>query len=257
MKKVFQYLIPILFLPVLSGCDNIDEDNRYIDLGPVEVGRKVFLEEFTGQRCTNCPDAHAIIELLEEQYGDNLIVVSVHAGYFGVKYPTGLQQEEGDQYAARWGVEVYPSGVVDYKGGVLKMDEWSDIIMKEIGLTTPLELVLEANVNEEGDAIDVFTTLGSSSNLSGNLQLWVVENDIKAYQIYGSQVLYDYVHNNVFRACVNGLWGEPVAVTAGELKYVNYSVAINPDWKLENVRIVGFYYNDSGVLQVERCKVEE
>ena len=253
MKKLI-YLIALL--PLFTSCEDIGEDDRYIETGPVEVSRKVLLEEFTGQRCTNCPDAHKIIESLEAQYGDNLIAVSIHAGNFGVKAPAGLKQEEGDIYANHWKIPAYPMGVIDRNSGVMGMNDWASVIRKDLESSTDLELSLEAQVSEDGSNIEVFTTMVGPDNLSGSLQLWVVESNIVAFQINGSVTLQDYVHNNVFRTCVNGIWGEEIPLTANVVKYVSNTVAIDEKWNLENTAIVGFYYNDSGVIQVDRCSVK-
>lgn len=253
MKKL---LILFALLPLLAACDNIDEDHRFIDMGDVTVERNVLLEEFTGQRCTNCPQAHAIIEQLQEQYGDNLIVVSIHAGSFGIKAPVGLMQQEGDTYASRWDITTYPAGVVDRSGGQTTMDQWAGVIRNDLEKPTDLNLSLEANVSDDGKSIDVYTTMASTESLTGSLQLWVVENGIVASQIDGDTVIRDYVHNNVFRACVNGLWGEEIALPANEVKYASNSVEIQSVWDIDNIYIVGFYYNGSGVVQVEKVKVK-
>lgn len=256
-KQGKKLLYLLTFVPFLTSCDNIPEDDRYIDTGAVNVARKVLLEEFTGQRCTNCPDAHQIIERLEDQYGDDLIVVSIHAGPFGVaKENDGLMQAEGDIYADYWNISAYPAGVVDRNSGVETMNQWAGTIYDDFKKVSPLEMALEAQLNEAGDKIEIFTTLVSSESLSGSLQLWVVENDIVGFQIYGRDRLYDYVHNNVFRACVNGVWGEEQPLKAHVVKYVSNEIPVDSEWVLENVRIVGFYYNSTGVVQVERCAIK-
>lgn len=254
MKKI---LMLFGLLPILTACDAVDEADRYIDTGPVEVARKVLLEEFTGQYCTNCPDAHQRIERLEEQYGDDLIVVSIHAGNFGLSSAYGgLMQEEGNIYADHWGISAYPAGVVDRNSGVENMTQWAATIKDDIEIETDLQLSLQAQLSEDGKEIEVFTTMVASENLTGSLQLWVVENGIIGFQIYGRDRLQDYEHNNVFRACVNGVWGESLPLEKGIVKYVSNTVAINEEWNLDNIRIVGFYYNNSGVVQVDRCSLE-
>lgn len=252
MKKAL-FLLPFLFL--LFSCDNISEDDRYIEVAPILSQRKVLLEEFTGQRCTNCPAAHAIIEKLEEQYGDELIVVSIHAGSFGIASPTGLMQPEGDVYAGKWGVSAYPCGVIDRSGEVLVPDAWAAAIRNEMGKDTPVGLDLEAALSSDGHSIDITTTLYSSEPVKGSLQLWVTENDIVGFQIDGSQRLQDYVHNNVFRACVNGTWGEAVEISPNVFLTSENSIGLDEEWNVENLYIVGFLYNETGVMQVNRCKV--
>lgn len=260
MKKIFYSL---LILPFLASCDAVDENDRYIEAGDIQVSRKVLLEEFTGQRCVNCPQAHKIIERLEEQYGDALVVVSIHAGGFGIASPYGLMQEEGNIYAERWGIDAYPEGVVDRTGGVLSMDSWAAAIRSDMGKETDLDIELNASLSADKKTINVNTKLLCSDNLSANLQLWVVENGIYALQYDGDKTIPAYTHNNVFRGCVNGLWGQQVDIEANHpLSLDNSTEVVYNDkyafasWNPDNLYIVGFVYDSSGVLQVEKVKVD-
>ena len=253
MKK---FLLSIPLILSLAACDNIKEDDRYIEIGDISVERRVLLEEFTGQRCTNCPAAHAIIERLEEQYGDDLIVVSIHAGSFGIAAPNGLMQKEGDEYANHWNITAYPEGVVDRLGSSLGADAWAAAIRDEAGKETPVQLDLQAGLWPDGK-IDITTEILSSADLDGALQLWIVENDIVGFQIDGDNRIPDYVHNNVFRACVNGLWGQDLKLKANVLESVSNTIEFDETWNIENLSVVGFYYNTgSGVIQVNRCNVK-
>ena len=258
MKKIVY--IPFLLL-LLAACDQVDENDRYIKGEEIEVGRKVLLEEFTGQRCVNCPEAHAVIEKLQEQYGEDLIVVSINAGQFGIKSPTGLMQEDGNEYANYWNVTAYPSAVVDRTSGVISTDLWASAIRTDAAKVTNLELELKAELSADGNTINITTDLLTSEKMEGKLQLWVTENDIVGLQFDGDIRLTDYVHNNVFRACVNGLWGEEISLVANETKTFSDSIAVVKDekglgnWNTDNLYIVGFVYDNSGVVQVNKCKV--
>jgi len=72
-----QFLI-IAFFCFLMAC----QERR--DIQPVVPGgdRIVLLEEFTGKGCTNCPKGSREIENLLAIYDSNLVVVSIHAGFF-------------------------------------------------------------------------------------------------------------------------------------------------------------------------------
>ena len=59
---------------VLVACDNIPEDERLVYVKPAPVARTVLIEDFTGQRCVNCPNATEAIEALIEQYGDTGVI---------------------------------------------------------------------------------------------------------------------------------------------------------------------------------------
>ncbi|MCH5242008.1 MAG: Omp28 family outer membrane lipoprotein [Muribaculaceae bacterium] len=261
MKKLF---LLIATLPFLIACDNIKEDERYIPVENRPLERKVLLEEFTGQNCVNCPDAHAVIEKLQDQFGENLVVVSIHAGSFGIPAEDGgLMQEEGDIYADHWKITAYPCGVIDRNSGVLNYDSWSTAIRKDGLYPANMDLDLSAELSADGKTINITTDLVSEGSNKGALQLWVVENGIIGYQRDGSDRIYDYVHNNVFRACVNGEWGQEIDMVNGDTEHFYNSIEVLAnqeeeinDWNVNNLYIVGFVYNDSGVIVVNKCKVE-
>lgn len=254
MKKALLFLS---LLPFFTACDNIGEDERYIEVEQVTSKRKCLLEEFTGQRCTNCPDAHAVIEKLEEQYGEDLIVVSIHAGnsLISIAAPNGLKQPEGDDYAAKWGVTTYPCGIIDRSSDLMGYDAWANAVRNELTKEAALDLELEAHLSADGDKIEIATEMLSSDRIGGNLQLWITEDNIVAMQVYGSQRLPDYVHNNVYRASVNGIWGEAVSLTPNVFSTVTHSIAVDDSWNTDNLNVVAFVYDNGSVLQAAKCKV--
>ena len=93
MKRLLINIIALVGLTCLlfSGCDKIEGDIYQIvqnevvtvtfpDINPDEVYRKILVEEFTGHRCTNCPQGHQTLETLHQQYGDTLVTVGIHYG---------------------------------------------------------------------------------------------------------------------------------------------------------------------------------
>lgn len=249
---------------ITTGCNGIAEDDRYIEVETSKAERTVLLEDFTGQNCVNCPAAHRTIEALEEQYGDNLIAVSIHAGYFGIpatnKRYTGLMQEEGQAYNDRYAIEDYPKGVVDGKRPAINPDQWASAIFDDISVATPLSIEVESALSADGSKIDINCSLKSSEQLSGNLVVWVIESSIVARQEdINEGRINNYVHNNVFRACVNGLDGDAVTLQAGHPLTETYSIAVKDTetekWKPENLAIVAFVTNKSGVVQAAKSNV--
>lgn len=268
MKSKKIYLSALCGL-LLWGCGDIAEDERYIPVEPVKVERTVLLEDFTGQNCVNCPAAHRTIEALEEQYGAHLVAVSIHAGHFGIpatnKRYTGLMQEEGQEYNDRYGIEEYPRGVVDGKTPTLGSDQWASAVYEDISAATPLSISLDAQLDDKGENILIDYSLKSSEALAGNLVVWIIESGIVARQEdINEGRINDYVHNNVFRACVNGLDGEAVTISKGVESQGSYSIAVKDTetekWNVANLAVVAFVNNASGVLQAARtslAKTEE
>ena len=91
------FILLFIATSLLYSCDQVDVTNRYVDVSTnqpdssdsmpdsaIVFERTVLLEEFTGQKCTNCPDAHRMVAQLINQYGDRLISVAIHSGGFGI-----------------------------------------------------------------------------------------------------------------------------------------------------------------------------
>ena len=104
--NVKTYILTALATLAFAACSHIDEADRLIYVKPAHVSRCVLLEDFTGQRCVNCPKANDEIRALQEQYGaDTVIAVAIHSGPLGfhtnAKY-VGLSTDTGDDYYNHW-----------------------------------------------------------------------------------------------------------------------------------------------------------
>ena len=260
MKKIFHgrtvllSLFHFFILSLLCSCDPVAEDERYEELPAVEAQRCVLLEEFTGQTCPNCPTAHRTIEALKQQYGESLIPVSIHAGGFGLEegiyepYFQTLMTPEGDTYASSLGIKAYPSGVVNRGGSPSLHTEWASLIRKELERPSTLSIELHATI--EDSLLTVNYTLQPQAALEGRLQLWVLESGIVSLQTDGKQQLTDYVHDNVYRASVNGVGGEYLPLKANVFHSGTSTLKLQPRWDAQHLSVVAFYYTpQSGVEQ--------
>ena len=104
--NVKTYILTALATLAFVACSHIDEADRLIYVKPAVAQRCVLLEDFTGQRCINCPMANDEIHALQEQYGaDTVIAVAIHSGPLGfhtnAKF-VGLSTETGDEYYNHW-----------------------------------------------------------------------------------------------------------------------------------------------------------
>ncbi len=258
----------------LSACNDIEPGDRYKELPPIDAKRGVLLEEFTGQKCVNCPEAHDIIKGLKQQYGDQLIVVGIHSGGDAFSIGDGdavwggitqcLRVPDGEEYAKKAGVVSgvgLPIGAINRTSGLVGRNAWSDIIRNEIQKEPIVDIDLQPElVNDaSGEPTKLKITADlkiSTDKVSCNLQLWILESDITALQ-YGlnNSFNFDYKHDHVFRAAVNGFNGEAVSIVHGTPTTIEHELELNPKWNAENLSVVGFVYNGSGVLQAVEAKV--
>ncbi len=241
---------------LMTSCGNIDDDERFIYVKPAPAERCVLLEDYTGQECPNCPKAAPVIDQLHEIYGDKVIAVGIHAGR--KSWPSsaetnymGLATSEGEEYYKSVGSPAQPSGNINRAGSPSTIDQWSSHVEEAISKAAPLSLSITAGYDEATRGITTtINAMGTDGNTSGKLQLWIIEDNIVAPQyLPDGSAQVDYTHNHVFRAAVNGTWGEDFSISEGEEKSLTHTATLQAHCKAENVSIVAFVYNDGGVQQ--------
>lgn len=251
-------ILPIFCMAALAvACNDIKEEDRFITVDEVKPLRAVLIEEFTGQFCVNCPGGHAEMAKLRTQYPDAVIPVSIHAsnlafsdGQLGTFQ--GLKIPEGETYYTNAGSEPLPFAVVDRNSGPLSVAQWADAVDKALQKPAPANIEMTATLNN--GKIDVDINVLPLEHLSCSLQVWVVESGIVSYQDDLNGVMHiDYVHNHVLRAVVNGINGESLSLQDNVYSNKKYSYDVLDKWNTDNLAIVAFLYDGSGVLNA--CEV--
>ncbi|MDE6392221.1 MAG: Omp28 family outer membrane lipoprotein [Muribaculaceae bacterium] len=272
-RKHLLTAIAALSMAALVSCDDVSPNDRYILGESVKAERGVLLEDFTGQACINCPDAHKVIEQLEERYGeDKLIAVSIHCGGFGLSTSRtdfssgriGLMTEEGNAIMEAYGIQSFPMGVINM-GSPMVYDLWPTEVRNAIKVETDVNIDLDAEYvpdSRDGEngyfgTIDIKAEVKSGTDRIADIQFWIIENGIVATQRSTAGTMEDYVHNNVFRAQVfSGLRGSQISLVAGLPTETEGSIANRwtdkEHWVPENISVVAFVSDKSGVLQVVR-----
>lgn len=282
-KTTIALLFSAASLTLFSSCSDIDEAERLIPAGDIPVDtipggsadsiyeapvsivpRRVLIEDYTGQKCANCPDASENIHALQQVYGNLLVPVAIQSDYMGIMEPEGLANELGNTYfnSLNFTPKVKPAVQVSrFYGDVLTSNTDVNFYVENvIPIPTPLDVRLKATQQSgSGTTVDIDVKVICTDSLltdavSGKLQVWITEDSIVALQDYlNGQHFTDYVHNHVLRATVNGDWGEAVSVSGwSDTKEFHYTATLKAGWKPENIVIVAFVYNDDGVLQVVR-----
>lgn len=262
IKNLFLGVATAAMAMAAASCSNIDEGDRLIYVKPAEVGRAILIEDFTGQRCINCPTGTEIINGIVETYGeDNVIAVGIHSGplgFAGNSKTVGLMTDTGNEYYTRWDKENkmgQPWVIFNRKTSPdSHYNNWAAMV----GTIISEKANLSVNIANAYDAASrtLTTTVGAdgvNGTVNGKLQVWIVEDGIKALQMMpDGKSNKEYIHNHVFRAAVNGTWGEDVTVKEGETTTKQYSYKLPEAWNADNIAIVAFVYNDGGVENVAK-----
>lgn len=264
MKKSL-YILYIMCLVVLSGCQVIGEDDRYIRLEGSKTDRVNLLVEYTGWRCPNCPlAANAAHDLLEANDG-NLVVVELHPPLNGLTKPDlgnkdNYQCAEADvyyQYMGGTNVTPFPTGVLNFEkqpSGVFFTDysAWGKavhdgcLVVPEVKVTD-----LNAVMDSETRELVVYVSIEGESETLHEVEcvVWLIENDIvgKQYMPDGSKNK-EYSHNHVLRQVIGDVWGETVQVKKDESTiYMQYGQVLD-QVEEENAYAVVLLMKDKRVL---------
>ena len=262
IKNIFLGVATAAMTMAAASCSNIDEEDRLIYVKPAEVGRAILIEDFTGQTCNNCPTGTEIINGIVDTYGeDNVIAVGIHSGplgFAGTATAVGLMTDTGNEYYTHRDKENkmgQPWVVFNRKTSPDNhYYNWAAMV----GTIISEKANLTVNIANAYDAASrtLTTTVGAdgvNGTVNGKLQVWIVEDGVKALQkMPDGKINKEYIHNHVFRAAVNGTWGEDVTVKEGETTTKQYSYKLPETWNADNIAIVAFVYNDSGVDNVAK-----
>lgn len=272
-------LIPFMSLFVLMGCDTIEGPYMTDYEGPNgehwDVVQKVLLEEFTGHQCPNCPEGSAIAAEIKEWYGDRLVIMSIHAGWFARvsegTFSYDFQTDEGNTLNNFFGVNQYPIGMVNRKAfnasSLMGPYAWWDAVSLAMEKEPAFGLGLDVSYTESSATltanIDVHTLMPSSCQY--RLSVFLTESGIIKPQRtndpdYPSGVIEDYEHKYVLRTSLNEVWGEMVnesSINVGDNFTFSYTITLDEDWVPENSSIVSFVHHavTREVIQVEEKPV--
>ncbi|MGM9806289.1 MAG: Omp28 family outer membrane lipoprotein [Candidatus Aphodosoma sp.] len=247
--KLKHIILCAVGLLALSACDNIPEDNRYLDADFTLTDRVVLLTEFTGMRCVNCPDAAAIANNIAENYPDNFIVVAMHPKGHGF-VPEGttpdLAREVAMDYLKSVGGSIttaLPSGVIDFtkteSSYLVDRSTWMANVIKRATIAPDCIIGLEHSATDERHhTVKVTLDPRETLNQKVSLVMWLIESGMVGSQAsHEHGTIKDYVHNHALRECLNGLWGDELGNIAGQTEK-EYTFTIAEEYVPDNCSVV-------------------
>ena len=268
MKKIFLFSAVAASMAFVS-CDNIPEEDRYIEVEVNKSEKVVLLEDYTGMQCVNCPDAAAIIDNIHHTFGDNFIAVGLHptSGPYQKPMPgkdgvmVNLSSDDADAYYKKYSVKAFPTAMIDrstFDGSKLldNKDKWAAYVNQQMTASTPVNLSMESTYDATTRTVTLATDIEFSEAVGETLylQLWVIENGIIGPQVTAKGVNWEYEHNHVLRSAINGTWGQSLGASFNanqRPETITTTYTLNEAWKADNCEIVGFVYraSDDVILQ--------
>lgn len=269
------------------SCDKVEnpvERSNDSGGGGESVKRRALLEEFTGHHCNNCPAAHAVAAQLKTLYGDDLILVGLHAAAnvnssfilpqsnADGSYATDFRTTEGQTYATNFAVTFLPSGMVNrapYNSStVLSSASWGSAIEEIVNEDAKFDVWISELQHDAGaNTVSATVNVAVLEDISGEFKLttYLTEDHIVDWQ-YNSQAtppdVPNYDHRHVFRKTLDGAWGQvAIAAAANQgdtLTFAYTGVSMNPAWVAANCELVTYVYDaaTNAVMQAAERKFQ-
>lgn len=247
--------------------------------GAVTPVKKVLLEDYTGHTCGNCPGGAVVAKNQKAQYGEKLVVVAVHAGYFAkfgkAPYTTNFTTPEGETWYTSFGFMSNPNGMINrVKAGpsnsaVQAVPNWPTAIAAEMAKAPKAAISLTTLYKPESRKLDIKVSSKYLTSLTGkyNVSVLITEDGIVDYQYnygvaaggdgaYPTGDVPNYVHPHAMRQVLNGDWGtfDSENPKADDETSAYFSTVLKNEWKGEKCSVVAFIYD---VATKEIVQVEE
>ncbi len=259
--------------PVYDICGkNIPYIVNYSDSNTTK--RIILIEEFTGHTCTNCPDGAREVQRIDSIYKPQIIPVGIHAGYFAkphnppdTAYLTDFRTTEGEIYNGSAGFDVWgnPSAMISrivFNGNkVLPKGDWENAAISIKNDLPKASVEITNWYNDSLRCLKSRTKIKWLNSTSGNykLQVYLIEDHIKDWQLDGAYNNPNYDHRHVLRKSLNGTWGSDISISnANDTASFDFYLNINPKWKSDDCEIISFIYNSSTyeVIQASEAEVK-
>jgi hypothetical protein len=250
----------------------------------------MLVEDYTGHKCTACPQAAIEANQLKQTYGEKIVVIAVHAGFFADpttpsgapagSYKTDFRTAAGDTYdnSTYFGISDVgnPNGMINRKdyspttgAHVKAYTSWSSEISSLLALAPDADLTLTNNYNSSTRSLSVnaVSEILNDTITSGTYKLVVMitQDSIIDWQLDAGVHIPDYLHRHVLRDNINGTWGDTLmsgTVTPHTPVSKNYTYTLPAAYKgntcnENNCYVVAFIYNTANyeILQAAEAKV--
>ncbi len=234
----------------------IDDNEWTEDASPDNDNQRfIVLEEFTGHKCTFCPDGTREIVRLDQKFGAQLIPIGIHAGTFAIPEPGGgvystdfrVPNGDGETYESTFNVAGYPSGIVSRIGSNASgLATWEPTINGIKDETPKAKLIMTGYYSSAVNAVRAQIEITWKEDLPEDysLQVFLVEDNIVDYQLDNGVIKPDYLHRHVLRKVVNSTFGKSLEkAESGEEVKIQYIFPSNLGWKPDDLEVVAFIFN--------------
>lgn len=236
-----------------EGEDEIPSDNTLSGTFNVTLHsfvRNVLLEEFTTEKCTNCPRVASYVHdaMNEPEFQGRLNTMENHAGYYTDSFTATFHNDwtwfYDNQYAPALMFDRHAEeGATTAVTGANSKLELFEGIRKRLRETAFVSLKVTADVDGENQKINVKVTgTRAKENFTKNpARITVVLTETNLAAISQAGAGGDYTHYNVGRR-VNSIWGDVLEWNGDDYTY-ECSIPYTQNYVLDNLGILAFIHD--------------
>lgn len=237
----------------------LDNNSRSFPIAMYETAfeRKVLIEQFTTEGCTNCPPASKRIKAaLTKEYDGKYVRLAHHVGY-GVDFLTVDESEDyiwfyghpSNQFAPAlmFNRHYNPNETAD-NYPIQQIGDSTDVRESlDFELADPAFVTVDIKTEVDNDKVTV-TVSGERhellKGLSQNtcLSVYVKESGIPIYKQFGVMPDDEYTHDYALRRVLSNVWGD-VITWEGNSYTATYTTTFPTEWNYNNTQIVAIVHN--------------
>lgn len=234
-----------------------------IPIDTTVANRKVLIEEFTGVGCVNCPAGSKEIENLLARYPNNLIAISIHAGFFSKPYTNSVYDfrtdDADDLVGTYFGGEpfAYPSATINRQktntgSFYVTLQSWPGLIQEEIDEDVQVSLAMDHTYNEGSREMSLTVTIDPEETISNDLRISVLvtESGVVDYQLLPDPDGWtsDYKHKHILREIITPFDGDIVSgqeLIPGAPVERTFTYTLPTDWNAEECTVVALVHKNT------------
>jgi hypothetical protein len=298
-----KYTVQILFLLTLTGllwlsCDRVDEglvvtdvqnipintDTVFVIDSVVVTSKQVLLEDFTGHKCVNCPEAAVTAHEWIEEFDHRLILYAVHAGFQAFpdnsgEYTYDFTNPTSDELFNYFSQPFNPSATVnrvEYDGNTILFfvtGDWEAAVNVELAKPNVIDMKLLNKYFPNDNSVQIDVTVTPVADLTGTYKLavMIVEDLIVRPQKNNNGDIgpvpdwYEYEHKDVLRDAVSATFGQSVSpdgtMVQGESYFNRFYYTMDQSWVSDTASysIISFVFDESNdnILQAAKLGVKK
>jgi len=258
MKKI---VYVIFFAALFAGCEEkwvvITPTTKSGGNDPSEQKRVVLAEELTGVRCPNCPEGTDALVALDKQYGEQLVVVSIHAALgYDQPYNNSLydfRTGKGTQLANYIGSAIFfPTATINRRivppetEPYLPRQQWAGIIAEELAKPLTVGIDLKTAYDANSRKLDISADITPVEDLLGDYRLTVMitQDSIVDVQKVELVTVVNYLHRHILRNIVTQATGDIISepLVADGTITKTFTLNLPVTWEAKHCSVVAFIH---------------